>query len=180
MCLTQALLSAHLAALEPTMDQLVFIYYYHSFTLAFVVIFICFCYYYSFALVSIVISSCIFVGKCRIKFARPTRGNGGNMQQREIERWMGIPKALPVFNGRRFLLCCLCRLSSWIIFQFQWYVSLYVQQVASTIRRQDTWSELFKVPVITLLSFPLCRCLVLLTLQHWNLLWLYRCTRAFV
>ena len=30
MCLTQALLSAHLAALEPTMDQLVFIYCYHS------------------------------------------------------------------------------------------------------------------------------------------------------
>ena len=57
MCLTQALLSAHLAALEPTMDQLVFIYYYHSFTLVFIVIFVCFSYYYSFALVSIVTSS---------------------------------------------------------------------------------------------------------------------------
>ena len=57
-------------------------------------------------------------GNVELNFARPTRGHERNMQPREKERWMGIPKALPVFNGRRFLLCCLCRLSSWIIFRF--------------------------------------------------------------
>ena len=57
-------------------------------------------------------------GNVELNFARPTRGHKRNMQPREKERWMGIPKALAVFNGRRFLLCCLCRLSSWIIFRF--------------------------------------------------------------